>query len=83
MELIHHTVRAASQAEFQLFDARKDPLDQHDVAAEHADVVQRLAKALDAWHEKALAARLKPDSESTQNLSPEQLKKLRSLGYVK
>jgi hypothetical protein len=31
----------------------------------------------------ALAARLKPDSETTKSMTPEQLRKLRSLGYVK
>jgi hypothetical protein len=31
----------------------------------------------------ALAARLKPDSEGMKNLSPEQLQRLRSLGYVR
>lgn len=82
-KLIHHTVRPASRPEFQLFDARHDPLDQKDVAADHADVVQRLAKALDGWRQMALAAKLKPDTESTQTLSPEQLQRLRSLGYVK
>jgi hypothetical protein len=29
------------------------------------------------------AARLKPDSETTKSLSPEQLQRLRSLGYVR
>ena len=30
-----------------------------------------------------LAARLKPDSETTKSLSPEELQRLRSLGYVR
>ena len=82
-KLIHHTIRPAGRPEFELFDAKRDPLDQHDVAAEHADVVQRLAKALDGWHQMALAAKLKPDAETTKTMTPEQLQKLRSLGYVK
>src|SRR5262249_13432773 len=57
-KLIHHTIRPAGRPEFQLFDARKDPLDQHDVAADHADVVARLGKALDGWHQMALASKL-------------------------
>ena len=82
-KLIHHTIRPPARPEFELFDARRDVLDRHDVAAQHPDVVQRLAKALDGWHQMALASRLKPDTETTKNLTPEQLRKLRSLGYVK
>ena len=81
--MIHHTIRPAGRPEFELFDAKRDPLDQHDVATEHADVVSRLAKALDGWHQMAVASRLKPDSETTSTMTPEQLRKLRSLGYIK
>jgi hypothetical protein len=31
----------------------------------------------------ATAARLKPDAEVTDTMSPEQLQRLRSLGYIK
>ena len=82
-KLIRHTIRPAGRPEFELFDAKRDPLDQNDVASEHADVVQRLAKALDGWHQMAMAAKLKPDTEATKNMTPEQLQKLKSLGYVK
>ena len=82
-KLIHHTVRPANRPEFELFDARHDPRDQKDVAVDHADVVQRLAKALDGWQQMARAAKLKLDSENNKTLSPEQLQRLRSLGYVK
>ena len=82
-KLIHHTIRPEGRPEYQLFDAKGDLLDQHDVSAEHPDVVQRLGKALDGWHQMALAAKLKPDTEATKTMTPEQLQKLRSLGYVK
>ncbi len=82
-KLIHHTIRPAGRPEYELFDAKRDPLDQHDVASEHADVVSRLAKALDGWRQMAKAAKLKPDAEVTKNMTPEQLQKLKSLGYVK
>ena len=45
--------------------------------------VERLAKSLDAWHQMAKAAKLKPDSELTKGMTKEQLDQLRSLGYVK
>jgi arylsulfatase A-like enzyme len=82
-KLIRHTIRPAGRPEFELFDAQRDPLDQHDLAKDHADVVARLAKALDGWHQMAAASRLKPDSETTSTMTPEQLRKLRSLGYIK
>jgi arylsulfatase A-like enzyme len=82
-KLIHNVARPPDKPEFELFDFYKDPLDQKNVAAEHADVVERLGKTLDAWHRMALQARLKPDSEETKGMTAEQLERLRSLGYVK
>ena len=82
-KLVRNTVRPRGGPEFELYDFAKDPLDKTDVAAQHPDVVARLAKALDGWKQMAEAARLKPDSETTKNLSPEQLQRLRSLGYVR
>jgi arylsulfatase A-like enzyme len=82
-KLIHNRVRPPELPEFELFDVARDPLDQVNVADRHPDVVQRLAKTLDGWRTMAAAARLKPDSETTGNLTPEQLQRLRSLGYVR
>lgn len=82
-KLIHNVARPPEKPEFELFDFYKDPLDQKNVAAEHPDVVERLGKTLDAWHQMAKAARLKPDSETTKGMSKEQLDQLRTLGYVK
>ncbi len=50
---------------------------------EHPEVVERLAGELKAWKEKAAAARLTPDSELEKKLDSEDLKRLRSLGYLK
>lgn len=82
-KLVRHTARPRGGPEFELYDFVKDPLDTTDVAAQHPDVVARLAKALDGWKQMAESARLKPDAETTKNLSPEQLQRLRSLGYVR
>jgi arylsulfatase A-like enzyme len=81
-KLIHNTKRPDGKPEFELFDHAQDPLDAHDVAAAHPDEVVRLAKTLDAWRRMATAARLKPDSEANQNLSKEELERLKSLGYI-
>ena len=82
-KLIHNTQRPSGAPEFELYDFAKDPLNKHDVASEHPDIVARLSKELDGWHQMALAARVKPDSETTKTLSPAQLQRLRSLGYVR
>jgi arylsulfatase A-like enzyme len=82
-KLVHNTARPRGGPEFELYDFSKDPLDAHDVAGANPEIVQRLAKALAGWKEMATAARLKPDSEAAKTLSPEQLQRLRSLGYVR
>jgi arylsulfatase A-like enzyme len=82
-KLIHNVARPPEKPEYELFDFYQDPLDQKNVAAEHPDVVARLAKMLDGWHQMAAAAKLKPDSELTKGMTREQLEQLRSLGYVK
>jgi arylsulfatase A-like enzyme len=82
-KLIHNKARPQGVAEYELYDFLKDPLNLTDVAAEHADVVSRLAKALNGWKTMTESARLKPDTEAAKTLSPEQLQRLRSLGYVR
>jgi arylsulfatase A-like enzyme len=82
-KLIHNTARPAGAPEFELYDFTRDPVNKTDVAAQHPDIVLRLAKALDGWHQMAVAAKLKPDSETTKSLTPAQLQRLRSLGYVR
>lgn len=82
-KLVHNKVRPPERPEFELFDAVRDPFDQVNVADKHPEIVQRLAKTLEGWRAMAVAARLKPDSEATGNMTPEQLQRLRSLGYVR
>ena len=82
-KLIHNTTRPRGGPEFELYDFAKDPLNMDDVAEKHPEVVARLAKALGGWKQMAQAARLKPDAETAKTLSPEQLQRLRSLGYVR
>jgi len=53
------------------------------LADKHPEIVERLAEELKAWKEKAAAARLTPDSELEKKLNSEDLKRLRSLGYIR
>ena len=82
-KLIHNTARPDGAPEFELYDFVKDPLNKTDVAAQHPDIVSRLAKELDGWHQMATSAKLKSDAEATKSMSPAQLQRLRSLGYVR
>ncbi len=82
-KLVRNTQRPAGAPEFELYDFIKDPLNKTDIASQHPDIVARLSKQLEGWQQMAKAARLKPDSETTKSLSPEQLQRLRSLGYVR
>ncbi len=79
-KLIRNMERPEGWPEYELYDYDEDPLDQKDVAAEHADVVEQLASELDMWLESALAARL--EEGSTEGISAEELEKLRALGYI-
>jgi arylsulfatase A-like enzyme len=82
-KLVHNRTRAEGAPEYELYDAVKDPFDQADIAAQHQDVVKRLAEALEGWYKMANEAKLAPDSESGAGLSEKQLERLRSLGYIR
>jgi len=80
-KLVHNTARPRGGREHELYDTRTDPFDQHDVAAQHPEIVARLSQRLTAWREKSVKAR-KPAEAATANLSPEEVERLRSLGYL-
>jgi arylsulfatase A-like enzyme len=82
-KLIHNIQPIEGHPEYELYDHRKDPLDQVNLADKHPEIVERLTKELKAWKEKAAAARLTPDSELEKKLNSEDLKRLRSLGYIR
>ncbi|MDX1383177.1 MAG: sulfatase-like hydrolase/transferase, partial [Thermoanaerobaculia bacterium] len=80
-KLIRNLALPEGRRELELYDHRNDPLNLNDVAADHPEVVERLAPLLDSWHESAKAAHIAPDA-ATEDMSPEELERLRSLGYV-
>jgi arylsulfatase A-like enzyme len=81
-KLIWNTKRPAGAPEYELYDHRRDPGDHHDVAAEHPDVVQRLARVVAGWRKDAERRRLPSDKEAGRGLSPEERDRLRALGYI-
>jgi hypothetical protein len=82
-KLIHNIQPIEGHPEYELYDHRKDPLDQVNLADKHREIVERLTDELKAWKENAAAARLTPDSELEKKLNSEDLKRLRSLGYIR
>ena len=81
-KLVHNRIPEPGAPEFELYNHTEDPLNKNNVAAEHPDVVQRLKAELDNWHKMVASAQL-PASVSEENLSPAELERLRSLGYIK
>jgi arylsulfatase A-like enzyme len=66
-----------------LFDLWNDPLSIAPVNAQHQDLVEKYTKVLeDTWRDhQALAKQFKPGAKTA--LTPEQLERLRSLGYIR
>ncbi len=79
--LVHYTVRPPEKPEYELYDHRADPLNLHDVASEHPEVVTRLAAQLAQLREWAEARQLDP-AAAGEGMSAVDLEQLRSLGYV-
>jgi arylsulfatase A-like enzyme len=80
--LIHNTKNRGERPEFELYDHVEDPLNQKNVAADHADVVERLSKELDAWKRATLAGKLQAGGEGEGKLSSAEMERLRALGYL-
>jgi arylsulfatase A-like enzyme len=80
--LIHHTVIPnADRPEYELFNRRADPLNLENMAGEKPDVVERMKKELNGWRESAVAARLSAE-DSTADMTPQEIERLKSLGYL-
>jgi arylsulfatase A-like enzyme len=80
-KLVHNVQNAENSPEFELFNHHDDPLDLKNVAAEHPDIVEKLKTELAAWHKIVEDAKL-PEADSTAGLAEEEIKRLRTLGYI-
>jgi arylsulfatase A-like enzyme len=81
-KLVKNEKQPEGRAEYELYNHTDDPLDLHDVAADHPDIVERLAGELATWKQYAIELKPPPDTETLQGLSPEEISRLRSLGYI-
>lgn len=66
--------------EVELYDRQADPAEQVNVAAEHPDVVADLLAETERWQEWARSQKVEPGDEG--DLSAEELRQLKSLGYL-
>ena len=64
------------------YNHKDDPLDSSNVADQHPDIVEGLKAELASWHEMVEVGKL-PDAGQAGDLSPQELERLRSLGYIK
>ena len=69
------------RSELELYSHVDDPLNLDDVAADHPDIVERLAAEIDRWQAVALAQKV--EEESIDSIPPEDLARLRALGYIR
>jgi len=81
-KLVQNVGAPDTKPEFELYDHQNDPINMHDVASEHLDIVERLKGELATWREYALSLKPPPDSEAIEGLSAEEIARLRSLGYI-
>ena len=72
------------RGEYELYNHVTDPLDHENLVDAHPDIVEMLKAKIDEWQEWMTAAKLPPDTlgADAMGLSPEDMARLRSLGYI-
>jgi len=80
-KLIHNTKPPEGTGEYELFNHAEDPLDLKNLSADNPDKVKALASLLEQERAKVMEGAL-PEDTSSENLSNEELQRLRSLGYI-
>jgi len=67
---------------YELYDLAADPGEQHDVAADHPDLVAQLRAASGPWLRACVAAGAGQSGESAGKMNDVVRERLRSLGYI-
>ncbi len=81
-KLIERTLESGGATEHALYDVERDPFEQTDLSAQHPDVVSRLAQGLEAWRSAVAGVRLESETAEPGATSPEELERLKAMGYV-
>ena len=82
-KLVRNIDPPEGQAEYELYNHAEDPINHQDVAGDHPEIVERLTAQLAERVRYLEARKLPTDEEGTEGLSPEELQRLRSLGYLR
>jgi arylsulfatase A-like enzyme len=81
-KLVERRAQPADLPILELYETGNDPLDATDVAAANPEKVRELAAALEAWRAETARTKLEIVAPGDTATTPEELERLRSLGYV-
>ena len=82
-KLVRNVDPPEGMPEFELYDHADDPLNHTEIAGKHPDIIERLKEELAGRLRYAEARKLPTDEDAAEALSPEELQRLRSLGYIR
>ncbi len=82
-KLVHNVDPPEDVAEYELYSHADDPLNLVNIAADHPNVVDRLKGELADRLRYMEARKLQTDEDAAEGLSPDELQRLRSLGYLR
>lgn len=81
-KLVRRVVRPGAEPELMLFDLKADPLDQVNLLSAHPEIAERLKRMLEAWHQGLPRVETWNARSGIESLSPKEVERLRSLGYL-
>jgi arylsulfatase A-like enzyme len=67
----------------ELFNLKKDPKEQSNLAIHYPELTQSLLKNINLWHQKQIKRRVGLHRTRAKKLSEETIKQLKALGYLK
>ena len=82
-KLVRNLDPPEGRAEYELYSHEEDPINLDDVSADHPEIVEELKEQLAARLRYAEARRLASDEDAADAMSPEELQRLRRLGYIR
>lgn len=82
-KLVRNVDPPEGRGEYELYSHEADPLNLDDVSADHPEIVEELKEQLAARLRYAEARKLASDEDAADAMSPEELQRLRRLGYIR
>ena len=82
-KLVRNVDPPEGTAEFELYNHAEDPINLDDLATDHPERVEQLKQQLTDRLRYLEARALPSDEDAVEGMSPEELQRLRSLGYLR